>query len=301
MDVNERIRQLEIEACLAIRNNQFDTAERIWHSMLIHAKIKKGDKDITDGEIVIKSLKNFLAFTARSHNLALFESWLMPTWETINSSSFYKELGEFVNGMAFIIADHNIESSLSKLEILFKQYIHIARIYDYDLEPFLSEWLEIAAELTYRGADNINKKMILLLTKGTYYVKDWQKVHKILWRYRLYMQVYTQHNDFKQALIVYGGVHYLEIIFNEKIFTISDKYDKKLQQKYLYCGIRDWLLTIAKITKETELMVINEWYKMMTEKLSLKLRNRFNNLFDAVMLFWQDTQPDTYAKIMSER
>ncbi len=297
MDEVERIRQLEVEACLAMRDGKTDSAERSWQSIVIHAKIQQNKQNDENIATVIKSLQNLLQFASRSHNDALFESWLMPTWKIIRNLPYGKELGEFVNAMAFVIADHKIETSLLRLEIIFKEYVTLAKFYHYDLELFFKEWLETAAEITSRGADKISRKLIILLVKGIYKCSDWKILQSIMWQYYMHMQAYAHQNGYKQTFEAYGAVHYLEILLNEQIMAMPVGVEQKAQQRFLYSGIRDWLANIARITGKDEGVMINEWKSCVINGAKPKLQQRFQKLFDAEMEYWHGTRPKTYAKI----
>lgn len=299
MDVDARIKQLEVEACLAVRSGKIDSAERTWQSMLIHAKIQRDEpKDISKATI-IKSLQNFLIFASRSHRDELFETWLMPTWKNICNLAYPKELGDFVNAIAFVIADRKLFFSLEHLDIIFKQFVRMCNFYKWDLTDFYKEWVTTMAEITSRNVDDISRKMVILLLKGLYHCNDWKMLQGIMWQYYMHMQSYAQYNGYEKTFVAYGRIHYLEILLSERIDSMPDGDEKIMQARMLYCGIRDWLANVARVTKRDEAVTINEWYKFVQIGARPKLQKRFQKLFATEMEFWKYTRPQTYAKIKS--
>jgi len=299
MDVNEQIRQLELEACLAVRSGNIDSAERIWQSIILHAKIQSEDGNEQNQSTVIYSLKNLLMFTVRSHNSALFESWLFPTWKIIRNLSFFDAIGDFVIGMAFVVGDQKLADCLPKLSIIFKQYIRMSETYKFSLGKFLQDWMDVAVQITSRGADEVSKELIKLLMYGLYFCKDFAIVRNIMWKYYMHMQGYVQHSGYEEAFVAYGAVHYLEIILGERYEKMPEGAEKAVAQRMLYCGIRDWQANVAKIMNMKETDIIRLWQTLVTQGKAAKTCQRFEKLLTKEMEYWRITRPDTYAKIVN--
>lgn len=301
MNLSDRIKQLEVEACLALKDNQLDNAKRVWQSMTIHAKIQRDDAkteyenenvekaEEADASIIV-SLQNLLSSAVRTHNVACFEEWLLPTWQIVRELPFYEELGQFVCAMGFLISDRQIETSLHKLETIFKEYLLLAKYYEFPLNKFAFEWMNISAQITSREVNKISLTLIRCLLKVIYHAQDWRFLQQILWQYYFHMQVYAQRKGFEETFKAYGLVHYLEIVLWEK---------HKDFRNTLLCGIRDWIANIARITHKDESNVIKTWKQLVIENAKPKTVERFKNLYQAELAYWAATRPETYERLKS--
>lgn len=301
MNLSDRIKQLEVEACLALKENQLDNAKRVWQSMTIHAKIQRDDAkteyeneqtekaEEADASIIV-SLQNLLSSAVRTHNVACFEEWLLPTWQIVRELPFYEELGQFVCTMGFLISDHKIETSLSRLETIFKEYLMLCRYYKHSLDKFAFEWLSISAQITSREVNKISTTLIHCLMHLLYHSSDYRFLQKILWQYYFHMQVYAQQKGFEETFKAYGLVFYLEIVLWEKHEEFRNT---------LLCGIRDWIANLARITAKDEGNIIRNWKRLVTANIQEKTKERFENLYQAELAYWAATRPETYERLKS--
>ena len=279
MSVNERVKQLEIEACVALKKGNVDNADRVWRSMLIHARIEQGEQQKNMDYSIVKSMQNVLLFAARCHKDDLFVSWLKPTWEVVCQTPFYRALGDMVLAVAFVIGDRRLERALPNLQVMFKQYLRICRFYDFSTVDFMMEWLELTAQMTIRNVDRVSIVLVQCYLRMLYCCGDWELLRKHLWKYYFYMQVFAQEYGYEKTFIVYGMINFMEIIFYERALKVKNFDRKRAVVDMLLGGIRNWITNIAKVTKMEEVEIINLWKSYVLTCGQAKLQRRFINLY----------------------
>jgi len=293
----EQIRELEIEACLALKQGKIDSVERIWQSMLIHAKINQGDTGENRDPAVIHSLQNLLIFTVRNHKEFLFEKCLMDTWKIVCLTQFYKELGEFVNGIVFVAMDKKMVSVLPKLQVIFKQYLRLAKFYHHPLDQFAQEWLSTTAEISSRGLSECSLFLVQGYLRLLYTQNDWNVLFKQIWAYHFHFQAACQRHGYEKAYQIFGLMHYLEIIFAERIAVMPEGPEQHKLEKRFYRGICDLLCNIARVTGRSEKDILATWKQLVTANELPKTKERFEKLYKLELKYWQEIKPKSYQAL----
>lgn len=293
----EQIRELEIEACLALKQGRVDSAERSWQGILIHARITRDDVSEEREALVIHTLRNILVFAVRNHKEFLLENWLMEAWNIICLTDFYAELGEFVNGVVFAAMDKKMVSVLPKLQVMFKQYLRLAKCYEYPLDKFTQEWLSTTAEIASRGLSECSLFLVQGYLRVLYMQDNLDCLFKQIWEYNFHYQAACQRSGFEKAYQIFGLMHYLEIIFAERIAAMPEGPEQHRLEKRFYRGICDLLCNIAKVTGRSEKDILATWKQLVTANELPKTKERFEKLYKLELKYWQEIKPKSYQAL----
>ncbi len=293
----EKIRKLEIEACLALKQNRLENAERFVQSMFIHARIAQEDFETDNGEAVIVSLKNVMVFAARNRREAFLKAWLLEVWKNICLIPAYEELGGFINSITFVVTDNRMQEMLPKLLVVFKQFLRLARFYHHPLDNFAKEWLGTTVEIASRGIGEGSLFLVRCYLRLLYGSDDWQFVYGRLSSYYFHFQVASQRYGYEKAYGLFGLVHYLEVILFERIEKMSDEVERKACERRLLLGILNLLCGVARVTGRTEKDILTTWKQLVTGNGESGFLRRFQNLYSAELCFWKDTRPNSYQAL----
>lgn len=293
----EKIRELEIGACLALKQNQLENAERFVQSMFIHAHIAVENAGTGDGGTVVGSLKNVMVFAARNRREAFLKVCLLEVWKNICLIPAYEELGGFINSVVFVVTDNRMREMFPKLLVIFKQFLRLARFYHHPLDNFAKEWLCTTAEIASRGFDEGSSFLVQCYLRILYGSGDWQFVNGQLSSYYFHFQVASQRYGYERAYQIFGLVHYLEVVLFERIKKLPDVTGGKMCERRLLRGILNLLCSVAKVTGRTERDILITWKRLVTANEGQKFLQRFQNLYRAELCFWKDTKPNSYQTL----
>lgn len=296
MNSDERSKQFEIEACIDLKQGKGDFAAQVWCSMLVRAKMEH-QKQSEDMDVsVVKSLQNLLLCAARSHKEELFQSWLRPGWDAICQFPFLKVLGYFLLDVAFVVGDRRIESCLPDLQVMIKQYRRICQKNSYSLNEFMTEWLNLSAQMMVRGVDKIPVAFVQIYLRMLYFCTDWNELRRQLWKYYFYTQGLAQEYGLEKTLEAYGLADCLMILLYERTFKTEDQHQQRYIQSFLFSCLTSWILSMAAVTKSGEMQVANVWKHQAFADSQVKLKRRFNNLYDGVTAYRQLMRPRKIQK-----
>lgn len=293
----EKIRELEIGACLALKQNQLENAERFVQSMFIHAHIAVENAGTGDGGTVIGSLKNVMVFAVRNRREFFLKQWLMEIWRNICLIPVYEELGSFINSVVFVVTDNKILDVLPKLQVIVKQFLRLVRFHHYPLDKFAKEWLGITAEIASRGFGEGSLFLVQCYLRMLYASDDWQFVNGQLSSYYFHFQVVSWRHGYENAYRIFGLVHCFEVVFWERIGKMSDGVERKICKRRLLWGMLNLICNVARVTGRTERDILTTWIRLVTANGRSRFLKRFEKLCNAELSFWKDTRPNSYQAL----
>ena len=293
----EKIRELEIGACLALKQNQLESAERFVQSMFVHARIAREDIEAADGGMIVGSLKNILVFAARNRKEFFLKQWLMEVWRNICLIPVHEELGSFINSVVFVVTDKKIPDVLPKLQMIVKQFLRLARFHHHPLEKFAKEWLGTTAEIASRGFGEGSLFLVQCYLRILYVSDDWQFVNGQLSSYYFHFQVASRRHGYENACRIFGLVHYLEVALWERIGKMPDGVEREMWERRLLRGILNLICNVARVTGRTERDILTTWMRLVTANGGSRFLQRFQNLYSAELCFWKDTRPNSYQAL----
>lgn len=254
-----------------------------------------------DGAEFLQAVGDCLLAAYRRQQRELADDWLLAVWPRLHQLMELRNLtaaaGNFLQRLAFIICDRQIEEAQAVLQSL---ALHFVRSHDGEtgeLDIFWQEWLSLMARMARRNWRSETKFLLRLFLRCLLREQPKQQAIRLL-PLQLHFVVYARWDGFSHACMAYEELIYFYLLLLRRA---GKAHWLDVQQELLQLVLRSMRDIVAQSSRslmQDDMDIFRLWYQFFWQLAgeNVQRKQQLQQLLQLAISYWQSTRPKTSKK-----